>query len=371
MRDRDRTGLQSLANVQDVLDVTPPDMRDTRWLEAAASPSPEDRALRTDFADLLERGPGKHLSSIVLAGGTADAKEQIPIALLTGTRPGPTAWINASLHGDEYLGPAAIGELLERLASNRIRGRVLLTPTLNPTALRAMQREDPERRADWNRIWADDPSRPGVPAAIAWARSELLTRADIVLDLHSGGNRFFQVPFAVYSKVGGAVDSRASALAKACGLPYIWAHRRGMLDGALITAAAQDGKAAALLEIGGEGKVEPAELREVVAAAEGALSFARILRGRPRFLRTYRVFEDYATVRTRHEGRWTRLVEPGTRVRRGQPIGRVLDLLGQEIELVRSPVSALVCGVCTYGYVAADDYAAELASRFHTETRPR
>ncbi len=322
------------------------------------------------LTDLLEPSPGERLGSIRLEVGTAETAASIPIAVITARQPGPTAWINASLHGDEYLGPAAIGALLEKLAPDRIRGRVILTPTLNPTALRAMQREDPERRADWNRIWAEDPSRPGVPAAIAWARSELLTRADIVLDLHSGGNRFFQVPFAVYSKVGGAVDSRASALAKACGLPYIWAHRRGMLDGALITAAAQDGKAAALFEIGGEGKAEPAELREMVAAAEGALSFARILRSRPRFLRSYRVFEEYTTVRNRREGRWSRLVEPGTRVRRGQPIGRVLDLLDREIELVRSPVSALVCGVCTYGYVRADDYAAELASRFHTETRP-
>ncbi len=346
-------------------------MRDTRSREAASAPRPENRALRTDFADLLDQGPGKHLGSIALAGGTANAAAQIPIAVITGTRPGPTAWINASLHGDEYLGPAAIGPLLGKLAPDRIRGRVILTPTLNPAALHAMQREDPERRTDWNRIWADDPSRPEVPAAIAWARSELLPRADVVLDLHSGGNHFFQLPFAVYSKVGGAVDPRASALAKACGLPYVWAHRRGMLDGALVTAAAQAGKAAVLLEIGGEGKAEPAELREMVGAAEGALSFARIMRGRLRFLRTYHVFEDYTTVRNQREGRWSRLVEPGTRVRRGQPIGRVLDLLDREVEVVRSPVSAVVCGVCTYGYVAADDYAAEVASRFHTETGPR
>ncbi len=362
---------QILANVQDGLGDTPREMRDKESWEPATTLRRADSPLRTDFADLLDRGPGKQLSSIALAGGTAGAAARIPIAVITGTSPGPTAWVNASLHGDEYLGPAAIGTLLEKLAPARIRGRVILTPTLNPTALRAMQREDPERRADWNRIWADGPSQPGVPAAIAWAQSELLTRADVVLDLHSGGNRFFQVPFAVYSKVGGAVDTRASALAKACGLPYIWAHRRGLLDGALITAAAQAGKAAVLLEIGGEGKAEPAELGEMVAAAKGALSFARTVRGRPRFLRSYRVFENYMIVRNRREGRWSRLVEPGTRVRRGQPIGRVLDLLGREIEVVRSPVSGVVCGVCTYGYVAADDYAAELASRFHMETGPR
>lgn len=329
------------------------------------------RPTAADARELLDRGAGRRLGSVRLNGDAAHVELRLPVAVVTGTRPGPTAWINASLHGDEYLGPAAVGALLETLDPERVRGRIVFTPTLNPGALRAMQRDDPEHPADWNRIWAHGSPRDDVPGAVAWAERELVPRADVVLDLHSGGNRFFQAPFAVYPQIGGALDRQSSLLAKACGLPWIWAHRSGMLEGALITAAAKHGIPAVLLEVGGEGKTEATELRTMIAAVRGALAHARILSGRPRFLWKYHVFTSLAVLRNRKEGRWSRLAHPGDDVRRGQPLGRVLDLLGRELEQVTSPVSGRVCGITTYGYVAANDYVAEMAHHIRTESGPR
>lgn len=321
-----------------------------------------------EIKELLDRGTGKRSAFVEVRGGTAADAVRIPLAVVAGKRPGPTAWINASLHGDEYLGPTSAAALLRTLDPAQIRGRVILTPTLNPGALRSMQREDSARPADWNRIWAHGPSRSDVPAAVAWAEDELLARADVVVDLHSGGNHFLQAPFAVYSRAGGAIDARSAALAKACGLPWIWAHRRSMLEGALITAAARQGTPAALIEIGGEGKAEPEDVRRMLDAARGALAYAGIVSGRPRFLRTYQVFTGFTVLRNRMEGRWSRLVDPGAKVRRGQPLGRVLDLLDHSLEVVKSPATAMVAGICTYGFVPSGDYVAELAHHVRTET---
>ncbi len=308
---------------------------------------------------------------MAVSDGSAARPVHIPLMVVTGRRPGPTAWINAALHGDEYLGPVAVAALFRELNPDRIRGRVLLTPTLNAGAVRAMQREDPARPADWNRVWSPQPSRSETPAAVAWAEDTLLERADVVLDLHSGGNRFRQAPFAVYPRTGSAVDARSAALAKACGLPWIWAHGGSMLERALISAAARAGTPAALIEIGGEGKAERADVREMLAAVRGALAYAGSLAGRPRFLRTYRVFTGFTVLRNRVEGRWSRLVDPGARVRRGQPLGHVMDLLDRDLEVVRSPAAGFVAGICTYGFVPKDDYVAELAHHIRAETAPR
>ena len=341
-------------------------MGDTTVREEARSHRGLRSPAREDLAALLDRDVGTWRATVALPHGG----EALPLAVVTGARPGPTVWINGCLHGDEYLGPAAIAELLRSLRPSRIRGRVLFTPALNLGAVRALQREDPATTADWNRVWSADRARSEVPATVAWARDELLARSDVVLDLHSGGNRFLQVPFAVYPRVGGAVEARAAALAKAAGLARIWAHRGPMLEGALITAAARAGKSAVLLEIGGEGKAEPGDVRRMVSAVRGALALAGVVRGRPRFRTAYEVFTRSAVLRNRKAGRWARRVDPGARVRRAQAVGVVLDLLDHPLETVSTPQDGVVLGVCTYGYVPEGDYIAELAHGFHTEGPP-
>ncbi len=323
-----------------------------------------------DLDSLLDGGAGRRLAYVeVPREGSAQAL-RIPLGVVAGSHPGRTVWINACLHGDEYLGPAAMLRLLERLRPQALRGRLVLTPTLNPGALRAMQRTDPAGSADLNRVWAVE-AREGRPdVSIGWAETVLLPRSDAVIDLHSGGNHFLQAPFSVYPVVGGAAERESSALAKACGLPWIWAHRGSILEGALITAAARKGKAAVLLEMEGEGKAEPAWVDRMVGALEGALAHLGLIEGTPRFRASYRVFEGFTIVRNREEGLWSRAVDPGAEVRAGGPLGTVRDLLGAERERVSAPVDAVVVGICTYGFVPADDYVAELAHGFRAERAP-
>lgn len=320
-----------------------------------------------DVDGLLDGGAGRRLGYVDAACDPGKGTVRLALAVVAGVRSGPTVWVNASLHGDEYLGPATILALLRRLEPAAIRGRVILSPTLNPGAFRAMQRADPADPADLNRLWSAE-SRGSVRSpAIRWAESAILPRSDSVIDLHSGGNRFLQAPFAVYPRTGSGVDRDSSRLAKACGLPRIWAHRDSFLEGALITAAARRGKSAVLIEMEGEGKAEPAWTDGMVAAVEGGLAHLGVLEGKPRFRPSYQIFEGLTVVRNREEGLWSRAVEPAAPVRSGDALGHVSDLLGGEVERVTTPLDATVVGICTYGFVPRDDYVAELAHGFHPE----
>ncbi len=107
--------------------------------------------------------PGIHHWTPALALHVFDAPE-----------PGPTALIQAAIHGDEIAGPHALYEALEDgLAPHR--GRLIVVPVMNPPAYRARERAAPGG-LDLNRCF------PG--AADAPERERRLARRfmDLVLD---------------------------------------------------------------------------------------------------------------------------------------------------------------------------------------------
>lgn len=314
--------------------------------------------------------PGHVSYGFLRVGGSTDGQSiDLPVAVCAGRRPGPIVWINGSIHGDEYLGTAALARFLPTLDPEEVSGRLVVTPILNPPAFRAMRRTSPVDEVDLNRIW----SGAGEPFATAQVRDtvvrEILDRCDILVDLHSGGNRFLQSPFVVYPRAGHR-EGDSAVLAKACGIPVVWAHHESILTGGLITAAARRDKAAVLIEIGGEGKAEEPWIEAMVRALRGLLVAAGTLRGTPRFLSEYRVFDRFLIVSNRHGGLWRRAAEPGAEVGKDEPLGRVLDPFGREVEVVRAPEDAIVLGICTYGAVASGDYIAELGHDVRLEGPP-
>ena len=63
----------------------------------------------------------------------------ISVHVFDALEPGPTALIQAGIHGDEIAGVHALQELLEEDIRPR-RGRLIIIPVMNPAAYRARQR---------------------------------------------------------------------------------------------------------------------------------------------------------------------------------------------------------------------------------------
>lgn len=77
-----------------------------------------------------------------LTPGIHHLSPTIPVHVLEAEESGPTAVIQAGIHGDEIAGAHALEELLEEGYGPR-RGRLLIIPVMNPPAYRARQRTDP------------------------------------------------------------------------------------------------------------------------------------------------------------------------------------------------------------------------------------
>jgi hypothetical protein len=114
----------------------------------------------------------------------------IPLYVFEAAEPGPTALIQAGIHGDEIAGVHALQELLE---DNFLptRGRLLICPVMNPRAYRARQRAAPEG-LDLNRCFPGDANDPAWERRLARTFMDLVEteRPDLMATLHESQKRY-------------------------------------------------------------------------------------------------------------------------------------------------------------------------------------
>ncbi len=98
----------------------------------------------------------------------------------------PRALIMAGVHGREHGGIQAAYELLERLATMPLRGRIDILPVCNPMAYAAESRFTPHSERNMTLAFTPGPPRD-LTEALSQAVLALAEGAEMVLNLHSAG----------------------------------------------------------------------------------------------------------------------------------------------------------------------------------------
>jgi predicted deacylase len=224
----------------------------------------------------------------------------IPITVVRNG-PGPTVFLMAGNHGDEYEGQIVAGNLVRELQPEHIRGRVIILPAANLPAAMDGARVSPIDQGNLNRAFPGDPHGTPTFAIAHYVDSVLYPMADFHHDLHSGGSSLRYVPFCSMRISGdAALDARSLAALKAFDAPLsmVWAYNpENRLAGA---AAARRGLVSLGGEFGGGGDVNRASL-------------AMLERGVRNFLRFSGVMADGVAAEPGDALRGTRLVEVSSR----------------------------------------------------------
>lgn len=125
-----------------------------------------------------------------LAAGVHWFSPTLPLHVFDAAEPGPTALIQAGIHGDEVAGVHALQELLE--ADIRpTHGRLIVVPVMNPPAVRARQRKAPDG-LDLNRCFPGDAAAPERERRLARKFMDLVLKEkpDLVVTLHESWKRY-------------------------------------------------------------------------------------------------------------------------------------------------------------------------------------
>jgi predicted deacylase len=253
----------------------------------------------------------------------------IPIVVVRNG-PGPTALFTAGTHGDEYEGQVALCELARGLRAEQITGRVIIMPMANFPAALAGRRTSPIDDANLNRIFPGDPDGT-ITQQIAWfITSELLPRADLLCDLHSGGSSLMYSPCALMGRNADPAHTektRQALLAFAAPLAYMATPAQGQGgDQTMAGEAERQGKIALGTELGGSGTVTPAALEMARRGVRNLMVHLGILPESARIsappTRVLQVRPNdflYAP----ENGLFEPLAAPGDVVIAGQPAGRI------------------------------------------------
>ncbi len=313
--------------------------------------------------------PGKHVGRLELprSNNTSGWSHlYIPIVSIKGGD-GPTALVVGGVHGDEPEGQVAALRLARETSAGEVTGQLIVVPCASPDASRAYTRLWPSG-ANFNRSFPGSPDgSPDEQLADFFTRF-LFPRADVVVDMHSGGRSGLCPPWSEMHWVDETAQRRAMVDAMlAWGTDYHFVYIDIAGTGLLVGEAERQGKLVVSTELGGGGHVTAATHRISQSGLANVLRHTGVLLGEVRTRDTTPVIgratevENYLLAP--ETGLWETFVDLGDRVTAGQPVGQVhfLERPDREPTVVEALTDGIVFVVRAIATTAQGDNVAVIA----------
>lgn len=152
---------------------------------------------------------------------------EVPYTVLHGAKPGPCLYVQVAQHGSEVMGLDAVRRLMEEMDPLEMSG-TLIYCLPNPLAFRERVRTtvlDPVP-GGMNRVWPGDPEGSATERMAHLIWSELVSHADEVVDLHTGGRHspawVFYEADGVSEKASKETAERSEEMARLFGAPILY-----------------------------------------------------------------------------------------------------------------------------------------------------
>ena len=228
--------------------------------------------------------PGKQVGHWAIPQSTNSAgwaQYFIP-AVVISNGDGPTVVLFGGNHGDECEGPVTLMKLARELQPEQVNGRVIIVPMLNRPAVESGTRLSPLDGVNMNRAFPGRRNDTITGMIAHYVTQEILSRADIVVDIHSGGSSMHMLPSVNMHDIDDREQmGKMIEAAKAWGAPFVFIYKDVAGEGLLPSLAEQMGKITLGTEMGSKAQFGPDTLRITQNGVWNVLHWAGILTGKP------------------------------------------------------------------------------------------
>ena len=291
----------------------------------------------------ITAAPGTRASGFLEVPAGVDEGTRIPVTIIRGSQPGPALALVGGTHGSEVAPIVALQRLRSLVNPAELRGTLIIVHVANmPSFLGRTIYYSPVDRKNLNRMYPGNPNGTVSERIAHVITTEIIERADYLIDMHSGDGNESLRPYLYWNRLGvdAKVDSIARELALAWGATHVIVDTTRTRDRekSLYTqnTAHLRGKPSLTTETGYLGLPDPLMVQQNVDGALRVLRYLRMLPGsvetvQPVWLGRYEVLTSPET------GVWHHVVERGHTVAEGAIIGRLTDFFGDEIAVIRAP----------------------------------
>lgn len=302
--------------------------------------------------------PGRRIAGeFTFSGDPGLEKYRWPYIAIRGAADGPTVLITGGVHAAEYTGVEAAIRLGRSLVPSEVRGTILILPLLNrPGFYERSIYVNPEDNDNLNRLFPGKADGTWGERFAHRLLTEIITRCDNAIDLHAGDLIEELTPFVIYRESGDAVlDARITQMANAYGAP--WAVKSvptGERPGSLFAVACLNGVASMLAESGGRGLLIEEDVARHVRGVTNILKTIGALDGEAERMPPTTILKSFDWLRAPVEGIFHPRVRIEQRVTRGEPVGALVDLVGEPLADVYAPSTGVVLFIVTSPAIKKD-----------------
>lgn len=285
-----------------------------------------------------EATPGTLATGTIALGHFADAPMTSPVMLASGAKPGPRLLVQCLIHGPEVVGPIATARFLRGLDLTVMSGSIAALLVANPPGFRAYNRLTPQDGQNLNRVFPGSPAGTVTEQLADRLMGLYRDHADVLLDLHSGGELTITAFYVIHTAGTGAAFDESQRLAASVGSRYQWESDEPWLEGAAFANATRRlGLPAIIVESGGGGRVTDDDLANMATALDGLTKALGMIPGLPPASKNIRRGGGAVHVKATRGGFWQPAVAPGEDMVRGQTMGRIIDVFGATAETIACP----------------------------------
>jgi len=288
----------------------------------------------------------------------SSTKIAIEVFACVGHRPGPSALVTAGVHGDEYEGPSAIAQFANRLSPEEVNGTVCLIPVANPFAFGAGTRVSPVDGLNLARVFPGKEDGMPTERLDHFLFDEFASKADYLIDLHSGGVEYEFLPVAGFYGAPRPENPSFQA-AWRMGLPAVW--QLPETAGVLSREATHAGKVAVGAEYLGAGRLSEEGVQAYARGIQRCLELWQVLEPSvsPEMPEP-RVFSDHWLLAAA-TGIFRTDRKLGDSVLAGEELATIGGYRGETLAKIVAPHAGVVLGLRSKAYISTGNWAVLLA----------
>ncbi|MCK5351025.1 succinylglutamate desuccinylase/aspartoacylase family protein [bacterium] len=264
----------------------------------------------------------------------------IPLRVVRASKAGPTLFICAAVHGNELSGTGVVHELMFQKTLQLTKGTVILIPVVNVFGFESNRRNLPDRR-DLNRCFPGNLKGSLAGRIAATFMREIIRKCDYGIDLHSAAQQRTNYP----NVRGDCSLPAVKKIARAFGSELIVPNTGPM--GSLRRSACRARCYTITVEAGAPSKMASSVIEFGVQGVENVLIELGMLEGSQQTPLYQAHLKKTTWVRAQVGGILRFHILPGDLVESGQAIATNYGILGDQQNVLKSPVNGLVLGMAT------------------------